>query len=115
MRWSMSSWVALFVAGSLSSAAAQSVPTLDVRQSCRGGSDGQSAYESCLRSEEDAKRTLTETWAQYTPAMRRECAAEGGGSLASYVEILTCLQIGKAVRGLSKENDDLGPPTTIAK
>jgi hypothetical protein len=110
---------ALVTAGLLTAvsppARAQGVPTFDVRPSCRGGSDGRAALESCLRSEADARRRLTETWSQYTPASRRECVGEVTRESPSYVEILTCLEMAKAAKSLPKENMDLGAPATIEK
>lgn len=94
-------------------AAADQVPTYDVRPSCRGGSDTQAALESCLRSEADARTQLVAKWSQYPAATRRSCVAETGGEMQSYVELLTCLQIADAVKTLPKENMDLGPARKI--
>jgi len=89
--------------------AADQVPTFDVRQSCRGGSDNPAALESCLKSEAEARTQLVAQWAQFPAAQRRGCIAEAGREMASYVELLTCLQIAGEAKALPKQQIDLGP------
>ncbi|MBI5110421.1 MAG: hypothetical protein HZA68_00425 [Rhodovulum sp.] len=83
--------------------AADQVPTFDVRQSCRGGSDNPAALESCLKSEAEARTQLVAQWAQFPAAQRRGCIAEAGREMASYVELLTCLQIAGEAKALPKQ------------
>ncbi|RAI42762.1 hypothetical protein [Rhodoplanes roseus] len=93
--------------------AADQVPTFDVRQGCRGGSDGQPAYESCLKSEADARQQLVASWSKYPPAQRQACTSEAGREQPSYVELLTCLQLDQDLKSLPKPDMNFGPMRKI--
>ena len=47
-----------------------------------------------------ARETLVSQWAQFAPESRTTCMEAQAGFSPSYVELLTCLQIAKEVKGL---------------
>ncbi|NVO15210.1 MAG: hypothetical protein HXX10_14340 [Rhodoplanes sp.] len=93
--------------------AADGVPTLDVNKSCRGGSDTKAALDSCMKSEADARAKLVANWSLYPADQRKVCFSEGGTELASYVEILTCLEMYKDLKTLPKDILDFGKQQKI--
>jgi len=104
--------LAALAAGSLgapvSVAVADEVPTYDVRKSCKVDLQSYSTAQTnsgCLADEQSARATRVSQWTQFTPESRSRCS-QMVGSVAgpqSYVELLTCLQIAKDVKGLPKE------------
>lgn len=93
--------------------AADAVPNLDVKKSCQGGSDTPAALDSCLKSEADARAKLVANWSLYPADQRKVCFSEGGTELASYVEILTCLEMYKDLKTLPKDILDFGKQPKI--
>ena len=75
-----------------------SVPKLDVGPSCEAAAQGSVAAgrdkQACLSDENRAKEQVTENWSQYRDADKQTCVeliTKGGP--ASYVELLTCLEV----------------------
>ena len=59
---------------------------------------------ACLQSENAARDSLTKDWASYPAADRSLCTQTATmGGTASYVELLTCLELRRDVRGLPKD------------
>jgi hypothetical protein len=76
------------------------VPKFDTVRECRieGGPSVDQAR--CSRDEAAALRQLQDAWAQYAGADRKSCTAETTtGDFASYVELLTCLEIARDAEG----------------
>ena len=103
---------ALIAAAALSamphSAVADDVPTYDVRKSCKADVQAYSTAgtaASCLADEQNARTTLVSQWTQFAPDSRKRCMLLVGDVAGpqSYVELLTCLQMAKDVKGLPKE------------
>jgi len=70
------------------------------QQACLGDS------AACQRDEQGARSKLEENWSQYSAAERTKChglVATGGA--ASFVELLTCLEMAKQVKELPKAFD----------
>jgi hypothetical protein len=89
-------------------AAADEVPTYDVRKSCKADVQAYSTAgtaASCLADEQNARVTLVSQWTQFAPDSRTRCMQLVGDAAGpqSYVELLTCLQMAKDVKGLPKE------------
>jgi hypothetical protein len=97
---------AAIVVGQPFAALADEVPTFDFKKTCKTdvqGDQGTSdqAIASCMTDEQNARATLVSEWTQYSSASKRECvgAQVDGSGPQSYVELLTCLQIAKEVKG----------------
>jgi len=92
------------------SAATGSVPNLDVSQSCWGarsysGRDKDLTYKRCMQDEKAAHDRLVEKWSHFNPMDRHDCVGQGSSSVPSYVEILTCLEMGEYVRAFDNPGD----------
>lgn len=74
------------------------VPTLSVAVSCKGAAsvamaDSQS-YDACMKDENQAREQLLTSWQTFSVPHRSRCSAEASSEgIASYVELLVCLQI----------------------
>jgi len=95
-----------------SAATADDVPKYDISKTCKtdvqafqGTASGQASNTGCLKDEENARTTLVSQWTQFAPESRTQCSQIVGnpGGPQSYVELLTCLQMAKDVKGLPKE------------
>jgi len=95
---------------SLAARAEPQVPRLDVTPTCRPMSknDGLQLDEKrCRESENAAREQLVREWANFPAADRVECttAATMGGT-ASYVELITCLEMKRYVANMPKQADE---------
>jgi hypothetical protein len=80
------------------------VPNFDIRSICGRVSDGFETSAGCTADEQSAREKLEKVWTQYASAERSRCAelsSEDG--LASYVELLTCLEVSDDAKKLSNE------------
>jgi len=98
----------IFIGPMLRCAAADDVPTYDVRKSCKTDvqadpSGGDAA--KCLADEQSARETLATQWTQFAPQARSRCVHTVGdlAGSQSYVELLSCLQMAQDVKGLHKD------------
>lgn len=88
-------------------AIADDVPTFDMRKNCKvdvQAYQGSANPQTCLTDEQNARTTLVSQWTQFAPESRTRCTrmvSDIAGS-QSYVELLTCLQMAKDVKGLPK-------------
>jgi hypothetical protein len=94
--------VPFFVASQLLVTVADKVPVLDVRPSCsaaRRTADEAKDRHACLQEEQISRTQLIKDWGQYAASDRSDCVelATTGGR-PSYVELLTCLEMAKAVK-----------------
>jgi hypothetical protein len=89
------------------SAAADDVPTYDIRKSCKADVQAYPSAQNvnaCLTDEQGARQTLVSQWTQFEPDSRVRCSKMVGDVAGpqSYVELLTCLQMAKDVKALPK-------------
>ena len=95
---------ALPVAAQLLISASAGPPEFNVEPTCRAVAAramSGSPAKACLRSEKDARQQLKEQWSQFTAGDRSRCLSLSTmGGIPSYVELLTCLEISRAARGL---------------
>jgi len=100
----------------MSPARADTVPRYDVRRACKGAAESAVApgrtSQSCEQDETSARDQLDKEWSEYPGADRARCVrASSLGGPASYVDLLTCLDMAKSVRALPKDRQDpLGVP-----
>jgi hypothetical protein len=77
--------------------AANTVPKLDVKSSCRAastyGDDKNLAYKGCMEDETQAYNQLVQKWSHFKPADRADCVGQVANLIPSYVEVLTCLEM----------------------
>lgn len=98
---------ALSLGVQLQGAMADEVPNYDVRKSCKVDTQAYSTAQTmtgCLTDEQNARTTLVSQWAQFAPESRSMCTrmVSDPAGPQSYVELLTCLQMAKDVKGLPK-------------
>jgi hypothetical protein len=75
-------------------AVSDAVPKFDIVRECGFEGGAGSDLDRCSRDEAAALRQLQAAWAQYAGAERKTCTAESAiGGFASYVELLTCLEM----------------------
>jgi hypothetical protein len=84
------------------------VPTFDVARECRYEGGSASNVEQCSRDEAAALGQLKMEWVKFVGADKRFCMETTQiGGFASYVELLTCLEIERDVK--SADNNTRGP------
>lgn len=81
---------------------AADVPRLDVATACRAaaGMDPGIAYDTdrCLKSENEARDQLAKKWTSFPATDRSICTQTATlGGTASYVELITCLELKRDV------------------
>ena len=83
-------------------AVSDTVPTFDILKECRYEGGSAANVEHCLRDEAAALGQLKTEWAQSVGAEKRSCMVTTQiGGFASYVELLTCLEMAGGVTGAS--------------
>jgi len=98
------------------SASSGSVPTFDVRPSCKTGVDVgiRKDIQACVDSENNSRAELVKHWDEFAAGDRTLCinAASTGGS-ATYTELITCLEMLRDAKALNqKEARDSAAATT---
>jgi hypothetical protein len=81
------------------------VPTFDVARECRleAGSTGE--FDRCSRDEAAALEQLKNEWVRFVGTDKKACVGETTiGGFASYVELLTCLEMARDVVSTSPTN-----------
>ena len=92
-------------------------PTLQVGPSCEAAGSGSVVAgrnkDSCLADENTARDTLKQNWPKYLAADKSDCVTlENSGGPASYVELLSCLEVMRDARTIQNTDPlegDLGP------
>ena len=78
------------------------VPKLNVEAACKGSVAADKAmglalpqsFDKCMSDENSARQQLEPIWSSYSAEIRGECEAEATAAEdASYVDLLTCLQM----------------------
>jgi hypothetical protein len=96
---------------------AEEVPILDVDPLCRGIAAHATApdetgrpdlsFAQCVNQELQARNTLIKHWMTFSAKSKHECVGEAhAGGLASYTDLLTCLQTARDVEHLGRKRDD---------
>jgi hypothetical protein len=78
--------------------AADELPAFDIMRNCKAeaaGSTFDDGGASCTKDETEAKNEVTNRWSQFDASQKRSCIGESStGGDQSYVELLTCLEMG---------------------
>ena len=95
-------------------ALADGPPKLDVLPSCnaaaRGAVSAGRDKEACLSDERTAENSLTQNWSKFNAADKIQCIGNvKTGGPASYVELLSCLEIMRDAKAI-RQNDPLAQP-----
>ena len=90
----------------------EGVPVFDSAPGCRAATTVMPGnFETCMKNERTAHTKLAAQWEGFATSDRATCAAnETVGATPSYVELLTCLQMAKAARGLPADKTDGSNP-----
>jgi hypothetical protein len=74
------------------------VPTFDMVSECRFEAGSMVDFDRCSRNEAIALRQLQQAWTNFAGADKKTCVGETTiGGFASYVELLTCLEMARDV------------------
>ncbi len=99
---------------SLTPSAAQAVPVLNVAPTCRNipsESAMQRDAAACMKSEDEARATLQKEWGAFRADDHSICTQTATmGGTASYVELLTCLEMRRDARNLPKDQLTIREP-----
>ena len=77
-------------------AVSDTVPKFDIVRECRFEGGSTTEFDRCSDNESAALRQLETEWAQFVGVDRRQCVATATiGGVASYVELLTCLEMAR--------------------
>jgi hypothetical protein len=103
--------VPIIVLGShLAITVADNVPKFDIARGCRldntasSGLTEEQPLRKCVSDEQQALQQLQTQWSQFSESDRATCTTTAtSDDTPSYVELLTCLQEAKEVRGQSKK------------
>jgi hypothetical protein len=80
-------------------AVSDTVPEFDIAKECRYEGGYTSDIDRCSRDEATAFKQIENKWAQFVATDKNTCMTEAAiDGLASYVELLTCLEIASDVR-----------------
>ena len=94
--------MAIAVSTQLLTPISDTIPKLNVEATCRGsveadkamGLDLPQSFDKCMSDENSARQQLGPIWSSYSSAVRAQCEGEATDvSEASYVDLLTCLQM----------------------
>jgi hypothetical protein len=91
----------------VSPAGADDPPMLNMGPTCDAAAAGAITLgrdkQACMQEEEGARDSLTRNWSNYSAADRTQCVGMiSKGGPASYVELLSCLEIMKDAAALHK-------------
>lgn len=75
------------------------LPAFNIVRECRFEGESTEGFDRCSKDETDARRKLQGEWAQFVGADKSSCTVETTvGGFASYVELLTCLEMANDFR-----------------
>lgn len=82
---------------------ADTVPTLDVAKECRFEGGSSEVFDRCMRDENEARKDIEALWSNISTVDRNACVSESTtGGYASYIELLTCLEMARDIAALEK-------------
>jgi hypothetical protein len=104
-------------------AVSDAVPKFDIVRECRFEGGSTVEFDRCSEDEAAALEQLKANWAQFAGVERSNClSAATVGGLASYVELLTCLEMAREANNTDKNPRDpkrtdpmrsVGPGVTV--
>ena len=104
-------------------AISDAVPKFDIVRECRFEGGSTVEFDRCSQDEAAALEQLEANWAQFAAVDKSTClSAAAVGGLASYVELLTCLEMAREANNTDKNPRDpkrtdpmrsVGPGVTV--
>jgi len=86
--------------------ASEAVPKFDIVRECRFEGGSTRVFDRCSDNEANALQKLQNTWVQFSDADKKTCIASATiGNLASYFDLLICLELSRDVK---TESNDTG-------
>jgi len=83
------------------------VPTFDMVRECRLEAGSMVDFDRCSRDEAIALRQLQQAWTKFADADKKTCVGESTiGGFASYVELLSCLEMAREVVSANANPED---------
>src|SRR5437764_1938975 len=117
MAFSRSALAAVMAAAFVTAAHAAEVPKLDVSSTCRplgGDKSLQINTDRCFKSEQEARDQLARGWADFPAADRTLCTQTATmGGMASYVALITCLEMKRDVAKLPADRGLRSQPSSL--
>jgi hypothetical protein len=93
-------------------ARSQNIPELNVDPVCRGIAQQAAnpsekggpdlAFAQCVKSEQAMREKLVGEWSTFLPAEKTNCIGSETGGMASYTDLITCLEMAKDARQLNQ-------------
>src|SRR3989454_297361 len=111
-------------AAALETQGRREVPSIDIQKTCQaaagamvslmGGTTTEQDVNACLDSEQKARDQIVKDGATYASADKKQCMRTNV-YLPSYVEWLTCLEMGRDVRKMQRDDQFGAGPYTLPK
>jgi hypothetical protein len=90
---------------------ADAMPKLDIARECQFEGGTKPTEERCTTDEMQARDQLQKEWAQFGPGAKKQCNEESTtDNIASYVELLTCLEMERDVKNPADAMGEARPP-----
>jgi hypothetical protein len=95
---------AMILGGHLAVTVADRPPTINLEQGCRQMTSGENRrandrFEDCVTAEKHARDQVAAQWSSFDAGARTRCASTAtSGQVASYIELLVCLELDQADR-----------------
>lgn len=93
-------------------AQSQAVPDLNVDPVCHGIAQQAAdpsetggpdlAFSQCVQSEQAMRQKLLNEWSTFLPTEKSNCIGAEGGGMASYTDLVSCLEMARDVRQLNQ-------------
>ena len=90
----------------------QAIPDLNVDPVCRGIAQQAAnpsekggpdlAFSQCVQSEQAMRQKLVGEWSTFSPSEKTNCIGAQGGGLASYTDLVSCLEMARDARQLNQ-------------
>jgi hypothetical protein len=86
-------------------AQAQAIPDLNVDPKASDPSEKGApdlAFSKCVQSEQAMRQKLVNEWSTFLPTEKSNCIGEQMGGMASYTDLVSCLEMAKDARQLNQ-------------
>jgi hypothetical protein len=91
-------------------AVSDTVPSFSIASECRFEGQSPEVFDRCSKDEADARQRLEGEWGQFAATDKNTCIVESTiGGFASYVDLLTCLEMSNDVRKADSKSRDPVP------